>query len=129
MAQTLLLSTSAVAGERVACQSEVMRDPGDDTRLSYRTKVDGRPERCFYLGPPMKPRSELYWEHRPESIMPGMVEQPGSTAVPGLQPPQKEVMDDESFDGQAVGRARNKTTPSSLDEAGANFHERWEGGR
>ena len=28
---------------------------------SYRTKVEGRSERCWYHGPKMKPRSELRW--------------------------------------------------------------------
>jgi hypothetical protein len=31
----------------------------------YRTKVGGRPERCYYEGTRMKPRRELYWAEAP----------------------------------------------------------------
>jgi hypothetical protein len=32
----------------------------------YRTKIGGRPERCWYIGERMKPRSELYWAEIPK---------------------------------------------------------------
>ena len=31
----------------------------------YRTKIDGKSWKCWYEGPRMKPRSELYWAEVP----------------------------------------------------------------
>jgi hypothetical protein len=123
----LLAPATALCAERLACEARVPDE--DRTQWSWRTKVQGGdyPEqRCWYRGPRMKPRDELYWPPAPSAGQSGgrSVEQPGYPAVPGLQPPGREVMDDESFDGQAVGRARDMATPPS-DEAGATFDSRW----
>lgn len=56
-----LLMRPARGGERIACQLEPI-SAGD---WHYRTKVGSRPERCYYLGERMKPRSELYWSEAP----------------------------------------------------------------
>ena len=53
---TLLLSTPALAGERVACAEDYPRGPGEH-RWAYR-EVDGRA--CWYRGR-HKPVRELYW--------------------------------------------------------------------
>jgi hypothetical protein len=72
MAMSALRVTGASAGERVQCFAERL---GKDWH--YRTKVPGfkgdvRGDRCWYNGPPMKPRDELYWpstEAGPEPIV------------------------------------------------------------
>lgn len=95
-----LAPATALCAERVACEARV--------------------------GPQMKPRDELYWPPAPSAGQGGdrSVGQPGYLAVPGLQPPRREVVDDESADGQAVGRARDMASPPS-SEAGATFESRW----
>jgi len=50
----------AVGGDRVPCMAWA-----PDATWHYRTKIDGRPERCWYQGPPMKARQELFWEIEP----------------------------------------------------------------
>jgi hypothetical protein len=55
-----------LAGELMVCQLE--SHPG----WHYRTKVGNRPEQCWYDGPRMKPRKELYWAETPD--IPPMLE-------------------------------------------------------
>jgi hypothetical protein len=56
----LITSFPALAGELVQCEPQPVT--GDGQEWYYRTKVGGRPEKCFYIGQRMKPRNELYWE-------------------------------------------------------------------
>jgi hypothetical protein len=52
------LITEVYGGERVACQAA----PGDSAlSWHYRTKIPGHDARCYYVGPRMKSRQELYW--------------------------------------------------------------------
>jgi hypothetical protein len=60
----LAVPRQARGGERVACEPQSLR--GDGKEWHYRTKVGGRREQCWYIGRPMKPRSELYWEEQPQ---------------------------------------------------------------
>ena len=86
----LLLSSSASTGMLTVCVPEPLLAIADITQWQYRTKVDGRPDRCWYVGRRMKPRNELTWAGPdPQSgPMPGPVVQPGegSTAPPVLSP-------------------------------------------
>jgi len=50
----------AYGGEQQLCQLEP-RDPS----WSYRTKIGGRSDKCWYEGRRMKPRRELYWAETP----------------------------------------------------------------
>jgi hypothetical protein len=52
---------SLARSEQQICQLEP-QSLGD---WHYRTKVGGRSERCYYVGPRMKPRKELYWAEAP----------------------------------------------------------------
>jgi hypothetical protein len=61
--------TAPAAGERQLCQLEPMSAQG----WHYRTKIDDRPERCWYIGERMKPRRELYWSEAP-AIPPPMLQ-------------------------------------------------------
>jgi hypothetical protein len=54
--------TASIAGERTLCHLEPLSAEG----WHYRTKIDGRPERCWYVGERMKPRRELYWAEAPK---------------------------------------------------------------
>jgi hypothetical protein len=78
MVMTLLILAvprQARGGERVACEPQPVR--GDGKEWHYRTKVGGRPEQCWYIGRPMKPRSELYWEEQQKSLPPVVTPLPG----------------------------------------------------
>jgi len=57
---SLALVQHARGGEQQLCQLEP-RDPS----WSYRTKVGGRSDKCWYEGRRMKPRRELYWAETP----------------------------------------------------------------
>jgi len=50
----------AHGGEKQLCHLE----PSNPS-WSYRTKVDGRSDKCWYEGAKMKPRRELYWAESP----------------------------------------------------------------
>lgn len=70
----------ARAGERLECFAEPL---GKDWH--YRTKVPGfagdvRGDRCWYDGPSMKPRSELYWPAEQEAPI-------EMTPLPPARPP------------------------------------------
>jgi len=52
---------NAHGAERMICHLQ----PGDAGGWHYRTKVGGRPQQCWYYGPDMKPRRELYWAEAP----------------------------------------------------------------
>jgi hypothetical protein len=56
-----LFIRSAHGGELMICHLQ----PGDAGGWHYRTKVGGRPQQCWYQGPDMKPRRELYWAEAP----------------------------------------------------------------
>jgi hypothetical protein len=58
----LALSGNAYAGEKMICNLEPTNDAAG---WHYRTKIGGRDDRCFYIGPRMKPRSELFWAEAP----------------------------------------------------------------
>jgi|SRR5262245_45609166 len=58
---SVLLMRPVKGGELMACQLEPINSGG----WHYRTKIGGRPGKCFYLGERMKPRSELYWAEAP----------------------------------------------------------------
>ncbi len=60
---------NAHGGELMICHLQ----PNDAGGWHYRTKVGGRRDQCWYQGPDMKPRRELYWAEAP--------------AVPPLIPP------------------------------------------
>jgi hypothetical protein len=61
--------TAPAAGERQLCNLEPLSAEG----WHYRTKIDGRPERCWYMGERMKPRRELFWAESP-AIAPPMLQ-------------------------------------------------------
>lgn len=57
-----LFGRPARGGERVACEAK----PGAGDGWHYRTKIPGygvgiRDDKCWYVGPSMKARDELYW--------------------------------------------------------------------
>jgi hypothetical protein len=52
----IIAAWPAYGGEVTMCTSE----PGG-AEWSYRTNVDGRPDKCWYRGPRMKSRTELKW--------------------------------------------------------------------
>jgi hypothetical protein len=65
----ILLSHTAHGGERLQCSAQ----PTDESGWHYRTKVPGysgdvRDDRCWYIGPAMKPRNELYWPSSPQPM-------------------------------------------------------------
>jgi hypothetical protein len=87
----LIMSTSAFAGEIIEC--EVQRVTSDGREWHYRTKVDGRPEPCWYVGQRMKPRNELRWPSRAaseaaQSQTPISPRYGSPAAAPELQPVQ-----------------------------------------
>ena len=51
----------AHGGEKQLCQME----RGVQGEWHYRTKVNGKPWKCYYEGERMKPRAELYWAEVP----------------------------------------------------------------
>ena len=57
----LELTFFVLAQTKQLCQLE----PRADSGWHYRTKVNGRPEKCWYEGERMKPRNELYWAETP----------------------------------------------------------------
>ena len=61
-ASLVLFVHRAHGGDRMLCHLA----PMDSGGWHYRTKVGGRPEQCWYFGPPMKPRRELYWAEAPD---------------------------------------------------------------
>jgi len=78
MVMTLLILAvprQAGGGERVACEPQPLR--GDGKEWSYRTKVGGRLDQCWYIGRPMNPRSELYWEEQQQPLPPVVTPLPG----------------------------------------------------
>jgi hypothetical protein len=56
-----VVNTASAAGERVLCHLEPLSADG----WHYRTKIDGRSERCWYVGERMKARRLLYWSETP----------------------------------------------------------------
>src|SRR5262245_50341819 len=78
----LAIPRKAHGGEQQLCQLE----PQALGEWHYRTKVGGRPEKCFYEGPRMKPRSELYWAETP--AIPGHT--PAMKISPSIRPPWAE---------------------------------------
>ena len=57
----VLMLRPARGGELMLCHLE----PIDAGGWHYRTKVGGMPQSCWYKGPEMKPRRELYWADAP----------------------------------------------------------------
>jgi hypothetical protein len=55
-----LVFDTADAGERQLCQLEPK-----DASWHFRTKIPPIDAKCWYDGPRMKPRSELYWAEAP----------------------------------------------------------------
>ena len=70
-----MLTRPARGGEMMLCSIE----PNDSGGWHYRTKVGGIPQICWYQGPSMKPRKELYWAEVP-AVPPR--DAPRDTAVP-----------------------------------------------
>lgn len=60
----LILIEPVSAGERLQCNAEPVGAG------YYRTKVDGHAERCYYDGPRMKDRDELFWPAPPMQVSP-----------------------------------------------------------
>jgi hypothetical protein len=58
----LVTTTAPSAGEKQLCNLKPLSAEG----WHYRTKINGRPQRCWYVGDRMKPRSELYWAEAPK---------------------------------------------------------------
>jgi hypothetical protein len=57
----IVFVTTAHGGERMICHLEPMGES-----WHYRTKIAPQSDvRCWYDGPRMKPRSELYWAEAP----------------------------------------------------------------
>lgn len=48
------------AADRLECEFQPVQ--GDGQAWHYRTRVDGKEERCFYVGARMRPRELLYWQ-------------------------------------------------------------------
>lgn len=48
-----------------ACVPEPILDLAPIEQWQYRTKIDGRPDKCWYVGRRMKPRDQLYWAPAP----------------------------------------------------------------
>ena len=59
----------AHGGDKQLCQMEPL---GPLSGWHYRTKVNGKAWKCWYEGPRMKPRSELYWAEAP--VAPSIIE-------------------------------------------------------
>jgi hypothetical protein len=55
----LMFIGQAFGGERMSCEAQPMPDGRE---WHYRIQVDGRGERCYYVGKRWKPRDELYWD-------------------------------------------------------------------
>jgi hypothetical protein len=51
-----------LAGDLMLCQLE----PQGLGEWHYRTQVGPRQEKCWYMGPRMKSRNELYWAESPD---------------------------------------------------------------
>jgi hypothetical protein len=62
IALTTLSVSMAGAQQKTLCQLVPI---SDTARWHYRTKVDGFPLKCWYIGPSKKPREELYWAEAP----------------------------------------------------------------
>jgi|SRR5215475_8695150 len=67
----LELAFAIACGEKILCHME----PGGRD-WHYRTKVDGFEMKCWYDGPRMKPRNELYWAESPSSPPPMDIKEP-----------------------------------------------------
>lgn len=81
LAMFALRVTGVCAGERLQCFAEPL---GKDWH--YRTKVPGfkgdvRGDRCWYNGPRMKPREELYWPSD-ETVVPMIITDPDPAKMP-----------------------------------------------
>jgi hypothetical protein len=104
------------AGEIVDCAAAYL--PGERDSWSYRTKIPGygpgsRNDKCWYEGPPMKPRNELRWPMTRTKA--SKAEQPQAPVsprygTPAAAPAMKEVVPNESGHGSAVGRAEDNAT-------------------
>src|SRR5262245_6271832 len=76
----LAVPKRALGGEKMMCSLE----PQSRGEWHYRTKIPPlQEERCYYLGPRMKPRSELYWGEAPAIA-------PASVMAPEPEPPRWE---------------------------------------
>lgn len=72
-----------VAGVLTVCVPEPLLEVADISQWQYRTKVDGRPEKCWYVGKRMKPRNELTWASSDPQIGPEpSAAQPGADSSP-----------------------------------------------
>ena len=85
VATFVALSSPAFGGEKMLCHLE----PGDSGGWHYRTKVGGggKPLQCWYQGPEMKPRRELYWAEIP--TVPPLVNQIDIMEPEGAEPPNE----------------------------------------
>src|SRR5262245_41372656 len=62
VAMLVALIQNAHGGEKQLCQME----PGGPVGEWHdRTKINNKPWKCWYEGPRMKPRNELYWAEIP----------------------------------------------------------------
>jgi len=61
LSAAIVFVSAARGSEQQLCHLEPMASDG----WHYRTKIDGRAERCWYQGERMKPRRELYWAETP----------------------------------------------------------------
>jgi hypothetical protein len=61
----LALLIGAYGENLTPCWDEPMQDGQE---WHYRTKVNGEPRQCWYVGEKMKPRRELYWRDKNEPI-------------------------------------------------------------
>jgi hypothetical protein len=110
MIALLVLANAVQAGERIECE---MQPVTSDTReWHYRTKIDGREDKCWYPGERMKPRSELYWGRSTAPTNTGQPEEADQPQPPlSAVPPQEEVMPNKPGDRSAVGRAEDNEKP------------------
>jgi hypothetical protein len=77
-----LLGRPARGGELMYCMAEPL---GSSVYWSYRSNVDGRPDKCWYAGPRMKPRTELRWPIAPDRTS-GEAQPEGKGAEDDIRP-------------------------------------------
>lgn len=103
-----LLAAPAYARDVVECSDH----RGPDPRWWSWREVDGR--KCWYVGPPNKPKSELYWR-APESLLRGAQVQrraePSHPQVSASPVSAKEVMSD----GRPASGDQHNAPPAPVD--------------
>lgn len=86
MLRALTLSLTLIVVAPAEARTPCAFEPGQGSGWSYRTKVDGKNDMCWYRGAKMRDRKLLYW--------PAPIEEPEPLAAPTFDSIWRDLLSD-----------------------------------